>query len=1115
MRRLSLFVPSVLVAGLIIAGPLAAEDLPHVEAGATLRLRMPPGGPKDASVMAEISTSSAGPLTIDAFTYDFDPILRVERRLPDGGLAPVAEDDDSGVAWTSRIVIDVEAGATYLITLRPAADLHGGEVDLSVSTGRPAVLEPLTARDAEERFFAAAVDRVRGRGLPEYEARVVAELGWALKARGEYAPALEQAERALQICEEALHGDPLPTSRALNLIGQASEALGDYDRARRANERAIELVERAQGPEGEELSGHVNNLAVVIEKTGDYLEALRLYRRALAINEKLRGPEASIIAINLNNIGNIQERQGLWHEAKATLERALAIAGKSLGPESLHAALVLSNLATVERNLGSYDAALDLNRRATSNYERSLGPDHPEIIPSLSGQAGALKEMGRREEALLLYRRCLAIAEARLGPDHLTTATILNNMARLLAGMGRAAEASPLQERAVAIAESHLGRDHTELARALATLAFVVERQGDDAQAESLYARAAEIVAVEMGPWHEKNVDLLGRRAAALARLGRPREALAASLRAEEIARAHLRLVLQALPEEAALRFAAARASALDIALTVLTRSGVEQAGRAREVWDAIIRSRALVFDEMGARQRVVTGQADPEITQLAGRFSRARTRLANLAVRGTAGADPAIYRSLFEQARRESDEVEKALAAKSLAFRLDLERGRIGFEEVARALPPGSALLAYAAFDRAGVPGAPASREYAAFVLGAGSAEPAVVPLGTAGEIDALVAEWRAAATRVARAGETTYRTAATDLRRRIWNPLEPHLGEARRVFVVPEGALALVNLAALPVGRSAYLLEAGPLLHVLSSERDLALVPAARTGLGLLALGGPAFDATVLFAALSPPPAGVPGEGPLPASVFRGPLSSCRGFADLRFSPLTAAAEEAQAVGRLWAEAAGGNHVLTGAQATEAAFKREAAGRRTLHLATHGFFFNGICADAPPSTRAVAGLIVDEIDAPPTREENPMRLSGIALAGANHRAAAAVSEEDGILTAEEVAALDLSGVEWAVLSACDTGLGDVRAGEGVLGLRRAFQVAGARTAIMSLWAVDDDSARLWMEALYRARLRDHVDTAASVRQAGLEVLRQRRARGESTHPFFWAGFIASGDWR
>jgi len=140
---------------------------------------------------------------------------------------------------------------------------------------------------------------------------------------------------------------------------------------------------------------------------------------------------------------------------------------------------------------------------------------------------------------------------------------------------------------------------------------------------------------------------------------------------------------------------------------------------------------------------------------------------------------------------------------------------------------------------------------------------------------------------------------------------------------------------------------------------------------------------------------------------------------------------------------------------------------------------------------------------------------LSGLALAGANRRASAGLDEADGVLTSEEVAALNLEGVEWAVLSACDTGLGTLSAGEGIFGLRRAFHVAGVRTVIMSLWPVEDEAARLWMHSLYEGRLKRKLSTANAVHEANLDVLHARRAARQSTHPFYWAAFVAAGDWR
>jgi CHAT domain-containing protein len=145
----------------------------------------------------------------------------------------------------------------------------------------------------------------------------------------------------------------------------------------------------------------------------------------------------------------------------------------------------------------------------------------------------------------------------------------------------------------------------------------------------------------------------------------------------------------------------------------------------------------------------------------------------------------------------------------------------------------------------------------------------------------------------------------------------------------------------------------------------------------------------------------------------------------------------------------------------------------------------------------------------------ENPLLRSGLALAGANVRASSHGGAEDGILTADEIARLDLSRTRWAILSACETARGDVQASEGVLGLTRGLEIAGVGTVVMSLWPLDDRAGRDWIRALYAARLAGRLDVAGSMRAADLAVLRERRERGESVHPFYWGSFVAVGDWR
>jgi CHAT domain-containing protein len=487
---------------------------------------------------------------------------------------------------------------------------------------------------------------------------------------------------------------------------------------------------------------------------------------------------------------------------------------------------------------------------------------------------------------------------------------------------------------------------------------------------------------------------------------------------------------------------------------------------------------------------------------------------------------------------RIEKELAERALAEASSTYRRYRARSMAGLDAVQSTLPEGAALVAFTRFRRNSArhregtanPAVESTLGYAAFVTRHGR-EPVLVSLGSAEEIDLAVQRLRIHITQAAMASgrslrhaEKAYAQIGVELRRAAWDPVIPSLAGAQRVFVVPDGELNLVNLAALPTDASSYLIEDGCHTHYLSAERDLITEGVSLSSQRLLAVGNPAFDDPRLFAALRSPDyePGLDFQVKMAGlETFRGSRSACGDFRSLRFEPLPATALEVQRLVDLWLSQVvdqldrNNRHdnpkLLRGHEANELAFKTIAPSSSVLHLATHGFFLDGRC---PSATDALHGSGPLNQPAYPTGE-NPLHLAGLALAGANHRDASAPDEEDGILTAEEIAALNLTSVDWAVLSACDTGVGEVRAGEGVFGLRRAFQIAGARTLIMSLWPVEDEASREWMKRLYENRFVEGMSTVDAVHEASLTLLQQRREAGQSTPPFYWAGFVATGDWR
>jgi len=388
------------------------------------------------------------------------------------------------------------------------------------------------------------------------------------------------------------------------------------------------------------------------------------------------------------------------------------------------------------------------------------------------------------------------------------------------------------------------------------------------------------------------------------------------------------------------------------------------------------------------------------------------------------------------------------------------------------------------------------------------------IIDLGEASEIDALVDRYRKHMQGVSSAGrmptvvdQHKYKRIGEELYSRIWQPVEGYVAGVDLVLLAPDGALNMVSFAGLMDRDGKYLTEKTP-IHYLSSGRDLIrLKNQAEAVAGLFALGDPDYGASVV--ARRP-------ESAITADTIsqeayhaaRNVRSGCAELKDITVSSLPGTRQEIEQVVAIWKESTGEAAVFYfGSDASEERFKAEAWGNRVIHLATHGYFLEGVCQPEVLQARRLdsdVGYV----------GENPLLLSGLFLAGANLHGqdADSLGAEDGILTAEEVMAMNLDGTELVVLSACETGLGEVKAGEGVYGLRRAFQMAGARTVISALWPVSDKTTADMMSRLYDRKGESLPET---IRRIQLKSINELRSQNKADHPFSWGAFIALGDWR
>jgi CHAT domain-containing protein len=388
------------------------------------------------------------------------------------------------------------------------------------------------------------------------------------------------------------------------------------------------------------------------------------------------------------------------------------------------------------------------------------------------------------------------------------------------------------------------------------------------------------------------------------------------------------------------------------------------------------------------------------------------------------------------------------------------------------------------------------------------------LLDLGPAAPLAAAVDAWRQSFGR----GEAGGR-AAQLLRERVWLPIEAELAGAKLVLVSPDGVLGRLPFGALPGGRpGTFLLEEQAFVTVPVPQMlpDILAETPAPSGGSLLLVGDVNYER-------------------LPEPNAAGPRSTERTAIPgwKQFDPLGGTAWEMASLAKTYRDQFGphGLTTLARSDAREERFAAEAPRHDQLHLATHGFF-------APPELRSALAwhgsaepYAASSGDGTPQLVgHQPGLLSGLALAGAN---APAKMGADGILTATEVQTLDLRKVHLATLSACETGLGEAAGGEGILGLQRAFQLAGARTTVASLWMVDDAQTQALMDRFYSNLWNGKMSRLAALREAQLWMLRHGRPsrdregqRGairvapstradEPLSPFYWAAFVLSGDWR
>jgi CHAT domain-containing protein/Tfp pilus assembly protein PilF len=968
-----------------------------------------------------------------------------------------------------------------------------------------------------------------------------------LRQQGKLAEAVAAVEKALAIERAVLGKTHADVADSLELLADLHQEREDLAAARKVRQEVLALRRQLHGdshwrvtdarlaladverlarldPAQRRRLGEADRLyaqAVVFRDQGKFREAIASMQQLLEICKQVLGEQHLEYAACLNNLATLYRSQGDYARAETSFRQALVITKQVVGEQHPDYARSLNNLAALAYSQGDFARAEPLYRQALAIKKQALGEQHLDYANSLNNLAMLYSAQRDFARAAPLYRQALAITKQVVGEQHPAYATSLNNLAQLYSAQEDYARAEPLYRQTLAILKQVLGEQHPDYATCLNDLARLYSSQGDYARAEPLYRQALETEKQALGeqhPTYANSLDNLAKLYWAQRDYTRAAPLLQQSL---DISRRNLDLAAASQAERQQLAMTHMLRFNLDAYLTLAAR--VQRAGEP--AYRQVLAWKGAVF---ARQQRLRLQRQHPELAADFARLERTTSQLAQLALAAPAPSQREDYRHQLQQWTEDKERQEGELAQKSAAFRQHQAQARLTPAQVQALLPKDAALIDFLEYTHFTPPPNrkgkwDVDRHLAAFVVRPGLL--VQLDLGPLRPISNAIDRWRQAVSRPSTGKEQG--EAGAELRRRLWQPLTTHLQGVNTVLVSPDGAVARLPLAALPGSRPAsYLIE----------ELAIAVVPVPQLLPELLTArpGADKGEPSLLLV-------GDVDYGALPGrtderSSSRSAMRGSRAGALPGFGELTASRREIVAVRDSFEQHFTAGHVRTlrRDQATEAAVREQAPRHRYLHFATHGFFALPELRSALAPAAEPKGPSDDFFGRRGVSGWHPGLLSGLVLAGANRPAQAELG--DGVLTALEVAQLDLSGVELAVLSACETGLGEAAGGEGLLGLQRAFQVAGARSVVASLWKVDDDACHLVMVGLYENlwRSKQPLGKLEALRQSQLALLREGRQRGPGverpvdpkalkqasreagrTPPFYWAAFVLSGDWR
>jgi CHAT domain-containing protein len=872
-----------------------------------------------------------------------------------------------------------------------------------------------------------------------------------LRVAGKYDDAIARMEEAITAATNAAGPDDAYVGALTALTADLWWTKGDLPRAKANAEHAAEIARQLPGPNDPQIAAALDVSAQVYRSSEEGAKAEETLKQVIELTQRSLGDGHPKLVQYRMQLAWQYGNRGDYADDMSELQHAVAIADKSLEPDDFWSIAVRNNLGDLYLIQGDLDHAEPLAQQALVGLEKKYGPENPRVAIPLQNLGAIARQRRQYPRALELLERAEKVNEKALGAQHPRTAALLINIGN------------------------------------------VYKDEGQYDKAEEFFKHALDVLEVSAGPYNRLTLQALTTLSTVSAAEGKRTQALDYSERATQAAEENIQLNLATGSERDKLEYVDTIDELNDRVISFSLQQDPTNKEAANLAATVVLRRKARILDSIASSRTELQEHLRPEDAKLLDNLDAATNKLAQAALRGPGKTPIGEYTTQLTSLQQQRESIEAEVSRRSAGFYESSHA--VTLAEVRAAVPADAALVEFVLYR----PFDPKARDirnerygesrYAAFVI-RHQGDLYAKDLGDAKEIDKTVDSLRKSLRDPQR---TDAKAVAKAAYAKILEPIVGSFGSATHLISSPDGELQLISFDTLIDAEGRYLVERYTTTYV-TTGRDLLRLQMERPSKNKPLIVADPYFGEPSEEGVAPSKAVTQQSAQAAVGDARRSITVGQDLSAIYFAPLAGTALEARSIKGLFPDAT----LLTGKQVTEAAIKRVEA-PSILHIATHGFFLEdsgGATGDATRSAKSQASMV----------PENPLLRSGLALSGANvHKS----GDENGILTALQASGLNLWGTKLVTLSACDTGIGEVKDGEGVYGLRRAFFLAGTQSLVMSLWPVSDAVTREMMVDYYTG-LKHGLGRGEALRQAELAMLRRKGRQ----HPFYWASFIESGEW-